>query len=165
MYIYIYVVSTVQKTAREKIPRFANKKFRRSWRFALRPPRRPRRSWRTRKRCRRLRTSVCAALSKTNFFAKVPNAKQFSQTNFLGEFCGGFFFCVNFGTFFLEKPRGNPQQNSKQNLGASRPKSTLQGSALDLLWNEKPYRSFSHRSFLVDVRAASPCQSASIWRA
>ena len=52
-----------------------------------------------------------------------------------GEFCGGF-LGEFFGAFFLGKnrrknPPKNPRQTSDQNLGVSRPKSTLQGSALD----------------------------------
>ena len=48
-----------------------------------------------------------------------------SHVNFAGDF-----FCGFFGPFSLEKTGGkNPQQNSNQNLGASRPKSKiLQGS-------------------------------------
>ena len=44
------------------------------------------------------------------------------------------------GPFSLErtggkKPFKNPQQTSNQNLGVSRPKSTLQGSGLGILWD------------------------------
>ena len=54
-----------------------------------------------------------------------------------GEFTGGFFSGF-FRTFALGKkeeknPPKNIQQNSKQKLGASQPKSTLQGSGLHVL--------------------------------
>ena len=53
-----------------------------------------------------------------------------------GEFCGGFFGGF-FRAFFLGKiggknPPKNPRQNSNRNLGFSQPKSTLQGSGLDI---------------------------------
>ena len=59
------------------------------------------------------------------------------QTNSWVNFAGDFW--VDFlGPFSLQKTGGknppkNPQQNSNQNLGVSRPKSTLQESALDRL--------------------------------
>ena len=53
----------------------------------------------------------------------------------LGEFCGGFFGGFISGLFLGKKRRKNPpkdpRQNSNRNLGASRPKSTLQGSGRD----------------------------------
>ena len=60
---------------------------------------------------------------------------------FPGEFCKGFFggflgpFLLLKQTFFVRGKNApkNPQQNSNQNLGASRTKFTLQGCALDLL--------------------------------
>ena len=69
----------------------------------------------------------------------------------LGEFCRGFFGGV-FRAFFLGKSRSkkspkNPRQNSNQNLGVSRPKSTLQGSGLDKI-------TFVTRSYLGSTRVA-----------
>ena len=65
------------------------------------------------------------------------NPRGIFPTKVLGEFCGGFFGGL-FRAFFLGKkiggknPPKNPRQNSNQNLGVSRPKSTLQGSGLDI---------------------------------
>ena len=58
------------------------------------------------------------------------HSKVVTPRFFLGNRLGG------------KNPPPNPQQNSHQNLGASRPKSTLRGSALDTLGD-------SHRCFLV----------------
>ena len=73
-------------------------------------------------------------------FAKYPFASFWnSQVNFVGDVLVDLL-----GPFSLEKAAGqippqNPQQNSNQNLGVSRPKSTLQGSGLDTLGVRRPF--------------------------
>ena len=79
-------------------------------------------------------------LSFCNFFKR--RLLQKSEGNFSeqspGEFSGGFlvFFFWGGGRFPWKKDERihpkNPRQNSNKNLGASRPKSTLQGSGLDI---------------------------------
>ena len=64
------------------------------------------------------------------------NPRGIFPTEFPGEFCRGFFVDF-FGPFSLEKiggknPPKNPRQFSNQNSGVSGPKSTLQGSGLDI---------------------------------
>ena len=58
----------------------------------------------------------------------------FAAPQVLGEFRGRFFV-----DFFGPLSWQSPKQNSNQNWGASRPKSTLQGSGLDS--RRKTYRS------------------------
>ena len=70
------------------------------------------------------------------------NPRGIFPNKFRGGFCGGFFGWIFSSFFFLGKdgrknPPKNPRQNSNQNLGASRPKSTLQGSGLDR-WHDRP---------------------------
>ena len=72
--------------------------------------------------------------SRTGFFR---NLRGIFLNEFLGEFCCGFLGGCFFGAFFFgrtggKNPHKNSRQNSNQNLGASWPKSTLQGSALDV---------------------------------
>ena len=56
-----------------------------------------------------------------------------SRVNFAGAFFGGFFpSCVLTGAKTRgHNPLRNPQQKSNQNLGVSRPKSTLQEFGLE----------------------------------
>ena len=62
------------------------------------------------------------------------NPRGIFPTEFPGEFCRGFFAVDFFGPFSLEKTGGkNPRQFSNQNSGVSGPKSTLQGSGLDIM--------------------------------
>ena len=59
------------------------------------------------------------------------------STEFPGEFCGGFFWWIFSGLFLGKKEENiHPKIHGKiqiENLGALRPKSTLQGSGLDSL--------------------------------
>ena len=69
----------------------------------------------------------------------------------------GIFSEQNFWVDFPNPPK-NPQQNSNQNLGASRPKSTLQGSGLEILqftWvsESKPEVKISNVSWNAKMRA------------
>ena len=63
--------------------------------------------------------------------------REFLRTNFRANFAGDFIRWIFGACSSLEKKRGyrtpakNPLQNSNQNLGASQPKSALQGPALD----------------------------------
>ena len=80
---------------------------------------------------------------KNSYFHNIGSRKGFCRnprgifpTEFPGENCRGFFGGF-FRAFFLGKtgrknPPKNPRQFSNQNLGVSGPKSTLQGSGLDI---------------------------------
>ena len=63
------------------------------------------------------------------------NPRGIFLNKFPGEFCGRFFGgsfgLLSFGKTGGKTPPQNQRQNSNQNLGASWPKSALQGSALD----------------------------------
>ena len=78
-------------------------------------------------------TSCSTPQAFTTYSRKGPCMGEFIQTSFQTYFEGDFW--VDFlGAFSSEKgknPPQNPQQNSNRTLGASRPKSTLQGSGLD----------------------------------
>ena len=75
-------------------------------------------------RCQESRKGLCRN-PRGIFLNKVP-----------GEFCGGFFGELIFSGLFpwerrRKKSTKKSRQNSNRNLGGSRPKSTLQGSGLD----------------------------------
>ena len=56
--------------------------------------------------------------------------------NFAGDFLVDFWGPSSLGKTGRKNPPQNPQQSSNQNLGASRQKSTLQGSGLDYFFLE-----------------------------
>ena len=82
-------------------------------------------------------------VKETNHFsqekASAEIRREFFRTKSWVNFAGDFLVDL-FGPFSLEKSGGkkppqNPQQNSNQNLGVSRPKPTLQGSGLEFFIN------------------------------
>ena len=81
-------------------------------------------------------------------------------TEFRGEFCRGFLVDF-FGPSSLEKKGGknppqNPRQFSNQNLGVSGPKSTLQGSGLDIFNNNRERAEFRNRIRPVSKKKKRP---------
>ena len=69
----------------------------------------------------------------------------------IGGFFGGVFWPLSLENTGGKNPSKNPQQNSNQNLGALRPKSTLQGSGLECLFFPWCFR-LSRRDLLRNLR-------------
>ena len=87
-----------------------------------------------------MKLEVFAKFSRKGF---CRNPRGIFLNKVLCEFCGGFFGGCFLGLFpwknRRKKPPKNPRQNSNRNLGVSRPKSTLQGSCLDVFLSESSF--------------------------
>ena len=81
------------------------------------------------------------------------NARGIFPNKFPSEFCCGLFVDLGGGGHFpwtkSREEKKNIRQNSNQNLGASRPKSTLQRSGLDNLASET--------LFIMEFRSLEDC--------